>query len=64
MTNNLIYLFQIDDCWFNNRTIYKERAYEVKKFLYESGLYYEKLGELYQAESSWKLVININILAR
>jgi len=39
----------------------KNEAYEVKNFLYESGLYYEKLRKLYQAESSWKLVINIDI---
>jgi len=39
---------------------YKERSLRSKKFFYESGLYYEKLGELYQ-ESLWKLVINIDI---
>jgi len=31
----------------------KNEAYEIKNFVYKSELYYEKLGELYQAESSW-----------
>lgn len=36
-------------------------SYEIKNFTHHSGIYFEKLGELHQVESLWKLVIKIDI---
>ena len=35
--------------------------YKIEKFSHHPGIYYENIGNLHQVESSWKLVVRIDI---